>query len=187
MASKTILDSMRGRRSVLRATAWLSLWLVTRDATARDKGTIAPFLGSFRHAGGDAEREARDAAIDDVVSGMSFLVRGIARARLRAANAIAGAVRIAAEGDRALTVGFDARSYTAPLDGTAVHVVGITGDELDLRLAFPAGRIEQRFDADGKGRINTFVVSDRTLTIAVRVHSTQLPKELRYTLTYTRG
>ena len=75
------------RRDVLIATGAVSLSaLVPRELLAAE-GDEKPLLGSYKHSGGDKDREARDQAIDDVVAGMNIVSRTIARlhavARLR--------------------------------------------------------------------------------------------------------
>lgn len=145
-----------------------------------------PFIGTYKHSGGDKEREARDAAIDDVVSSMNIVSRTIAREKLKSANVIAAAVVFASDGT-SLTVTLDGRVYTAPLSGSSVKVTGITGDKLDLSYVVTSGKIEQKFSAQGKGRTNTFTKSGDVLTMNVRVFSDQLPKDLKYKLTYKKA
>lgn len=174
------------RRDVLVGTGAASLSaLVPRELLAAE-GDEKPFLGSYKHSGGDKDREARDQAIDDVVSGMNIVSRTIARDRLKSANVIAAAIGITSDGT-SLTISLDTRVYTAPLSGGTVKVTGITGDKLDLSYALSTGKIEQRFSGEGKGRVNAFTKSGDQLTMNVRVYSTQLPKELKYKLTYKKA
>lgn len=146
----------------------------------------APFLGKFKHSGGQADVEARDRAIDDVVKGMNVFARGIAKDRLKETNPIAQVMVFTATA-KTLTIAMDERSHTAPLDGTKVKVKGITGDELDLHLVVAPGSLKQVFSAEDKGRINSFSFSGSTLVMHVRVHAEKLPKELIYKLSYERA
>jgi len=172
------------RRHVLQALAAVgtSFWTVAHAET----DPLDPFVGRFRHSGGDKEREARDKAIDDVVAGMSIVVRGIARDRLKEANPICAKLAFAATA-KDLTVAMDARAYTGPRNGGKVKVKGVTGDELEMHYAITTGRVEQVFAAEEKGRTNRFSLTEDTVSMRVRVHATQLPKDLVYTLTYTRA
>lgn len=173
------------RRGILIATGAASFTaLLPRELRA--EGAEKAFLGTYKHSGGDKDREARDAAIDDVVSTMNIVSRTIARERLKSANAIAGVVAITSDGT-SLTISLDSRVYTAPLAGTSVKVTGITGDKLDLSYAISTGKIEQKFSGDGKGRVNTFTKSGDNLTMSVRVYATQLPKDLSYKLAYKKA
>jgi len=172
------------RRAVLAATGTAAVAAVLPNVSLAAPAEKA-FVGTYKHAGGDKEREARDKAIDDVVSGMNFIARPIARDRLKAANPIAATLAISSDAT-SLTITFDTRTYTAPLSGTSVKVKGITGDELQLSYKVSTGQIEQRFAGEGRGRVNTFTKSDELVVVDVRVHSTQLPKDLKYRLTYKK-
>ena len=156
----------------------------SRQAAA-EEAPIDAFLGSFRHAGGQKEREARDKAIEDVVADMSFIARGIARDKLKQSNPIAK--KLAFVSDRKdLTVTMDTRSYTGPLDGSPVKVKTILGDEMDMRLKCRSGALDQSFSAEDKSRLNAFRFDGDKLVLSVRVHASALPKDLVYKLTYER-
>jgi hypothetical protein len=156
------------------------------SADAASEPDHAAFLGTFNHTGGQADVEARDRAIEEVVKGMSVFARGIARDRLKAANPIAQKMVFTAT-DKTLTIAMDERAYTAPLDGSKVKVKGITGDELDLHLVVAPGSLKQVFSAEDKGRVNSFSFSGSKLVMHVRVHSEKLPKDLVYQLSYGRA
>ncbi|NUQ77964.1 MAG: hypothetical protein HUU21_30895 [Polyangiaceae bacterium] len=175
------------RREILLAAGVASIATVfPRELLAAPSDTLSPFLGSFRHAGGDKEREARDKAIDAVVDEMNIFVRGIARDKLKSSNAIPAALKISADAS-ALTIALDNRVYTAPLDGRSVKVTGITGDKLDLRYRVTEGRIEQNFKGDERGRVNTYSIEGDKVVMQVRIYASQLPKDVKYKLTYKRA
>jgi hypothetical protein len=144
-------------------------------------------VGRYRFSGGARERKARDDAIDDVVRDMNIVVRAIARGRLKKANRIPARVRIERNAMQ-LTISLDGRSYTAPINGRSVEVTGITGDKLQMRYRVRGDSIEQIFQGDSGGRVNTYRADSRSrLRLAVRVFSQHLPKDLRYTLSYRRA
>lgn len=160
---------------------------VDEDETVEPIAADSPakvFEGSYRYAGGEEEKAARDKAIDDVVSGMSVFSRGIAKGKLVDSNPIAEEVSVAGANGK-LKVSMDEREYAAPIDGQPAKVKGITGDEMDMHFKIAAD-LEQTFAAEGRGRVNTFHIDGDKLTIMVKVHSDQLPKELVYELTYKR-
>jgi hypothetical protein len=167
--------------SVAAACWWLS---PSRSDAAAPAGWKA-LLGSYRHAGGDGDRAARDRAIDRVVAEMSVLVRAIVRNRLKSTNPINPKLQLSADAHH-LTVKLGARTYSAPLDGSPVTVTGITGDELELRHHVTPTHIEQRFTGPDGGRVNTFTLHHKRLVMSVRVFSPRLPKDLTYKLTYAR-
>jgi hypothetical protein len=174
------------RRSVLVAAGVVSLAVLLPGELQAAEGDEKPFVGSYAFNGGDKEREAVDKAIDDVVSGMNILSRTIAREKLKSTNVVPAAIKISSDGTN-LTISLDSRVYTAPLSGTSVKVTGITGDKLDLSYAVSEGKIEQRFSGEGRGRVNTFTRNGDKITMSVRVYSTQLPKDLKYKLTYKKS
>ena len=154
-------------------------------ASAEAPDALRKFSGKYAFAGGTAEREALQKAIDDVVAEMNPLVRGIARSRLLGSNAIAEAIAIDAEGDT-ITVVFDKRSYTAAIDGSPVTVTGVDGDPLVLTHRLHGKRLVQTFDGDRGIRRNAFVLRGNKLALNVTVQSDQLPSDLVYTLTFAR-
>ncbi len=161
--------------------------IVAATSAASAADDISAYVGAFRHSGGDKERLARDKAIDDVVSGMSFVVRGIARGRLTSANPIAVDVTCSTH-DKSLTMTMDQRSFTAPIDGSTATVKSVTGDDIDMHYAITKNSLIQVFDRDGRGRVNTFTLDGtKGLAMAVRVYAKQLPKDLNYRLTYERS
>jgi hypothetical protein len=141
------------------------------------------FEGSFTFVGGEAEREARDAAIEDVVDEMSVFARPIARSKLLDGNKIAQRLDIVVEGD-AISVAFDGRPFLAGLDGSSKRVVGILGDELDYHVEIGGTRLRQVFAGDKGGRSNAMRRAGGKLAVDVKVTSGRLPKPLQYRLTY---
>lgn len=185
--SGTSFGSRLGRRQTLGGIIGAVASSCAFASSARAaKSPADPYLGTYAFAGGESEREERDKAIEDVVSGMSFVVRGIARDRLKTANPIAAAIAITLDGS-SLTVRADTRTHTAPIDGTKVKVKGITGDDMMMHFDISDERLDQIFLADDKGRRNRFVADGRKLTLNVRVHADKLPKALLYRLTYQRA
>ncbi len=146
---------------------------------------IAKFAGTFERVEGPANEQARDAAIDAAVAEMGMLTRGFAKDKLKETNPVARQVAIS-EKDGQVTISMDGRTYTAPLDGSAVKVQSITGDPMDLSLAV-GERLEQRFSGDEKSRVNAFRVEGDELRIHVTVHAAALPKDVTYELVYRRA
>jgi len=142
------------------------------------------FLGTYRYAGGEAEKIARDRAIDDAVSTMSILIRGIAKDRLLEANPIPGQLLFTG-GGMTFAIVMDGRAYAAPTDGTKVKVNTITGDIMDMHYTLGPD-LEQFFRDSAKGRANRFELQGNKLVMHVRVFADVLPKELVYDLTFER-
>jgi hypothetical protein len=145
------------------------------------------FIGEYSFAGGNKEREALTAAIEDLVSEINAIVRGTARKKLTATNPPFASVGIARKGD-ALTFTFDGRDKVCKLDGSATTVDALDGGTLECRLAIDGDTLVQRLDGGARGgRVNRFSVTEGgRLKMKVRIHSKLMPKDMRYTLTYKR-
>jgi hypothetical protein len=173
------------RRQLLVGVAGVLLTSLPRSANAAED-LLKPYLGPFRHSGGDKDLKARDRAIEGVVSEMSFLVRKMARDRLTAANAIAQAI-IFSRTATSLTIAMDARVFTGPLDGSKTKVTSSGDTEIDMSYVLSKDSLTQNFERDGRGRINTFTLDgDKSLRLDVRVFADELPKDLVYKLSYVR-
>jgi hypothetical protein len=167
----------------------------SQRANADDEETMEPipadspakaFEGSFRLVSAETDKAARDAAIDDLVSSMNMLSRGIARGRLVDGNPIAEEISIGAVGNK-LKVSMDEREYAAPMDGQPAKVKGVTGDELDMHFTI-GSELVQTFAGNGRGKVYSYRLDGKdTLKIKVTVSSDQLPKDLVYELTYKRA
>lgn len=143
--------------------------------------------GAYAFSGGQSERDAVLAAIDDVVAEMNPLARGIARERLRDANPVPARIEIAREADM-LAIAFDGRRYEASLDGSKTQVEGITGDTLDYHVTVSAARIRQTFTGPKGGRKNLLGrKGEHGLSVDVTVTSDSLPKPLAYRLSFKRS
>ncbi len=154
--------------------------------TEEQKAHADQLVGTYAHVGGQAERDAVLAAIEDVVSDMNVIARGIARDRLQESNPVPKKLSIVRDGGT-LSVAFDGRKYAAPLDGSSVKVVGVTGDTLDYRVTVDGERLRQHFVGEKGGRTNTMKRrGDKRLKVKVKVSSGSLPKPLEYSLTLER-
>lgn len=178
-------DSRFSRRIILvGAGAAAGAALFPRDARAALK--VDALLGGYKHAGGEKERQALAAAIEDVVGRMSSLVREVARDRLKAANPIPSSLTLAAD-KKSFMLAYDEELFAAPLDGTAVNVRASTGEQMSLKIQLTESSLNQLFSAEDKARENKLQLASGKLLIDVKVRATQLPKALSYQLTYARA
>ncbi len=172
------------RRFVELGWVGMTAALLPQELSA-EEAPIDAFLGTYRHAGGQKERDARDKAIEDVVADMSFISRGIARDKLKQSNPIAAKLELSADA-KDLTVTMDTRTYKGPLDGSPVKVKTILGDEMDMRFKLKKRALDQVFSAEDKSRLNAYRFDGDKLVVNVRVHASALPKDLVYKMTYER-
>lgn len=174
-----------GRRQLLLgASAATTVLLAGRLVGAADAAVdLSKLCGTYRFAGGEAERRALSDAIEDVVQGLSAIARPIARARLQEANPVPEGLSLRSDAKR-FTLAYAAETFTAPLDGTPAKVATSAGDDLELRVHFEKGTLRQVFSGEGKSRTNLLRREGDRLAIYVRVRAEMLPKELVYRLTF---
>jgi hypothetical protein len=148
------------------------------------------FVGTYSYVGGDAEIRALDEAIDQVVSQMSFLIRGIARRRLRAPNLPSkevgvfvenGKIRIHRPGQPEVSAPADGKPITwrHPDDGEVFRVRHGVDEE---------GILYQRFEGERSVSRNRFILSEdaKRLSIQTVITADRLPAPLRFRMSYER-
>ncbi len=148
------------------------------------------YNGTYRYVGGDAEIEALDEAIDEVVSQMNFFIRGIARRRLRAPNLPSKEVTISIEDDEICIDRPGQPKVSAPANGKPItwrHPDD--GDVFEVRHGIDEdGVLYQRFKGERSVSRNRFVLSEdgEDLTIHTEITADRLPGPLRFKMSYKR-
>ena len=148
------------------------------------------YVGTYRYVGGDAEIEALDEAIDEVVSQMNFFIRGIARRRLRAPNLPSKEVTISIEDDEICIDRPGQPKVSAPANGKPItwrHPDD--GDVFEVRHGIDEdGVLYQRFKGERSVSRNRFVLSEdgKDLTIHTEIIADRLPAPLRFKMSYQR-
>ncbi len=168
-------------------------WWVSADAAgaAEPSSALARFAGTYRYAGGETEIEELDRAIEEVVEKMNFLIRGIARRRLRAPNLPSSEVGIFVERGQIRITRPGRPEVSAPADGKAITWRHPEDGDL-FRVSHGVddqGVLYQRFEDDRSLSLNHFTLSDdgKQLKIETRVTADRLPAPLRFTTTYERA
>jgi uncharacterized membrane protein len=145
------------------------------------------FVGNYTlnaHASDSVER-----AIGEAGSHVMFLIRGIARSRMRATNPTYQAVHIAEDASN-FAIAFDRRAAVhSPTNGTAVPWTREDGEKLQVSTRVADGKLVQTFVAPDGRRVNTYSLSNdgKTLTMEVVVTSGKLPQPLHYRLVFDRA
>ena len=146
------------------------------------------FAGTYRFAGGDAQRTELDGAIETAVQELNALIRGIGRKRLKESNAIRDAITIAVDGDKVTTTFAPGRTVTGRLEGASVPWTSDAGKPLTVKFSLVKGRLVQTFTADDGGRRSVFTLNEAgdRMTLSVTITSERLTNPLKYALTYKR-
>ncbi len=148
----------------------------------------AAYVGSYVFVGGARERNEVLAAIDRAIAGMSFFAVPFARSRLRDRNPAWGSIAIRLS-PGVIEVQLDARALRTPDTGANTPAHGATGDAITVSQRFDANNhLVQVVTADRGGRRTEFTLAPdgTTLTMAVTITSSALPRAVRYSLTFRR-
>lgn len=148
----------------------------------------AAFAGSYRYIGGAAEEEALSASIENVVQKMNFLIRGIARRRLKKGNQPSAQLNLVITADTITVERPGQPTISAPANGTPITWRSPDGDDFEVRQGFDADRLFQSFQGPKSFSRNDFVLSPdgATLTVYTRIVSKHLPIPLEFHTTYRR-
>jgi hypothetical protein len=129
------------------------------------------------------------AAINETVSPMNFLIRGIARGRLTKVNPLPHRVRLRLTTDSVSVAFDDGDPVITPADGAVVPWFNALAKETDHAHVMVAGdTVRQTIAASDGDRENalTFADAGARLRIRVTVSSHRLPKPLVYDLLFQR-
>jgi hypothetical protein len=182
----------RGVKGVLIALALGSFGPLVASSQVHAKSTrdvVRPdFTGSYQHVGGDTEKEASRRAIRTATRGLFPGVRAIARRLLERKLPVAATHSIAVRDAEITIVGDDGVSRTAPDDGRWVTSNGTDGESLEVRHYYRGRSLVQLIVSDRGARQSTYVFHPETgkLLVHVKVVSDELPRDIRYVLTYRR-
>ena len=147
------------------------------------------YSGTFVYAGGEKERAAVAAAVEQAVKEMSFLTRGFARSALLERAAPRESYRIFFdEAGRVGVLSPGELPEVSPPDGTPVRVVNRFGDESELSQEFIDGKLVQRGRTSDGGGSTVFELQPDSVALLVHrtMESSKLSQPVRYTLTYRR-
>ncbi|MFY0535164.1 hypothetical protein [Nannocystis pusilla] len=146
------------------------------------------FAGTFRYAGGEAQRQQLTDAIETTVAQLNALIRGIGRKRLTAANPIREQISFVVEGTKVTATFAAGRTISGTLGGPAVAWTADDGSPLTVAFSIVKGRLVMEFKADDGGRRSVFTLDDSgdKLTMSVTITSSRLDNPLKYALSYRR-
>jgi hypothetical protein len=136
----------------------------------------------------DAASDDINKAIEATVAKVNFILRPVARGRLRATNAQYRKVEISSN-EKEVSIVFDQlEAIKSPIDGTFVNWTREDGEKLRVNITFKNGKLVQSLKAADGQRVNTFSLSAQgdKMTIQVVVTSPRIPEPLNYSLVYKR-
>jgi hypothetical protein len=141
--------------------------------------TRTAFTATFQFAGGEKEMQSIEAGIDYAIDGLFFVIKPVARGKLRAATKLMPNVSFA----------FHDRKVESRAPGSPTIVSPENGDAISYEAADGnIYRTTQRWvGADGTRRNEyTLDAEGKTLTMDVTVVSPKLSHRVKYRLTYQK-
>lgn len=132
------------------------------------------------------QSESIDEAVNAAVSHMNFLVRGIARGRLRGANKPVDRIVIQyPQNDVYISLREDEPPAVSPRTGEFVPYTRADGEVVQVKTELGDGVITQFFDSDDGQKEHVYRLrDDGTLALEVTVLSEKLRAPFRYTWVY---
>lgn len=159
----------------------LSLLLLTIPSVALAAGD---WVGDWKYAGGEAQIEAMQKQVEAVTSEMGFLIRGIARSRLRDECQPYDGIEIWQTDDE-ISVRTDLGVLASPL-GEKVQRRGHDGADLTVHRRLKGDVLIETIASDRGGRTNRYRVEGETLRVRSAIFSPRLPRPVEFTYTYRR-
>jgi hypothetical protein len=161
------------------------LFCVAAPLASAQPAEQPPIEGTFAF---DARAsDSIDQAINEAIRDMSWVVRQVARTRLRRINDPFTTVQISQSGPDVVVV-LEGRSIASPASGEEIQWRRETGEVLGVSTRWRGDRLEQTFTAEDGRRTNVFTLdpSGETLSVQVSISSERLARPLTYTLRYQR-
>lgn len=154
-------------------------------------GAVDPsaFSGRYKYAGGRAQREKLEHQIEQVVSQLNFMIRGMARSRMRDGLSPSPHLEFALSDHAVVFRRPNERLIKGPLDGTAVDWKNKDRESIQLRMTFRDQTLRIRYKGDGSdSRYNySFRDDGKRLDIRAAIDHVRMPTTLKYGLTYKRA
>jgi hypothetical protein len=134
------------------------------------------------------QSEKIDAAVDKAVAHMNFLVRGIARSRLRGANKPIQRIVIEYPDDNVwISLREDEPPTISPRSGEFVPYTRADGEVVQVKTELADGVIRQFFDSDDGQKEHVYRLQpDGTMAFEVKVLSERLRAPFEYTWVFQR-
>lgn len=176
------------QRATLLVAATFGALLLSPPSSGADEGAAA-FNGRWTNVAGDGGRRAIERGIERGIEDMFALARPTARSRLGESNPPIQRVELEITGT---SIRYDIGSGRSGSQAQGGWHRGrtATGDAIQVRFTLMAsGVLKMETRTDGGSARHVFRLSDdgSQLSHDVRIHSSHLPDDVRYTLTYRRA
>jgi hypothetical protein len=166
--------------------AALAMVIVGHAASGSAEHALDGLHGIYFHQGGEACNIQIEKAVEEVVSEMGRMSRGIARHKLLDKNHTYETFQILIDGGT-LTIQINHRDYEVQLGAPPVEATGIEGGTVMTQATVRGRTLVQTFrTSQGLRRHEIHFGSDGTAFLEVSIESQRLPKPVHYSLPYAR-
>ena len=127
-------------------------------------------------------------AIEAAIRPMNFLIRPVARGRLRKTNVPYARLRLTVAPAEITTIADRGNPVVTPSNGTIVKWRREDGETFDVSTSWQGEKLHQTFRAEDGQRENVYSIEadGTTLNLAVTLSSPRLAAPVKYTLRYRR-
>lgn len=152
-------------------------------------GTVACFVGTWQHSGGDEDRAGSLAAVSAVTEQLNGFIAGMAQSKLEHAVRIDGTLEIReAEGIVTIARSERPQPFVAPANGSTFLTVNEDGDEARGSLRIVGQELVTLIETDSGGGERTYRIDEAgRLEIHTRIFSPRLPAEVVFVTHYARS
>ena len=116
---------------------------------------VSAFAGEFRWVEDAEEAGGIERAIEGVVSGVNFLVRGLARSRLSDANGVKTDLEIGVD-EGGVMIAFGEGRLAAPIDGAPIERTNPHGEPVTIRHRLEGRSLVQTIEGEQGGQTRVF-------------------------------
>jgi hypothetical protein len=173
---------------VTRLTSPILAALIVLPTAAHATDLPSGLEGRFEYSDDPAERAAREQAIEATAKEVSFVIRPIARSRLRSGTRTAPWIELRANRDE-ISVQFQGRTpMVASSGGGPATWKNEDGNPVNVQYRMEGQTLVQVLTTPEGSRTNRFTPRpDGGIKLAIEVASPKLPRPLKYELTYNRA
>lgn len=136
----------------------------------------------------ESQSDNIDAAIEQGVKGLNFLVRHFARSRLKKLNPAYRTVSISSSASEISIVVDNRPALKMPTNGSPVVWTSPAGGKTNVKVRFEGVHLLQEFDSADGHRVNDYTLSTegRVLSMQVTETSSRLSAPVKYKQVYRR-
>jgi hypothetical protein len=170
----------------IRNKFWVAILMLASVLAAAPAHAETELAGVYKYAGGQPEIDKMYMAVEEVVQKMNFMIRGIARKKLRRPNMPSAEVDLKITADTITLARTGQDTVAAPRDGKTITWKNGDGDEFKVKYELNGDSVLQTMVGKSSHSTNRFTLEGDTLKVATRIESQRLPAPVIFEFTYKK-